>query len=202
MIDSRLLPLQRAVLERPARLIAATGISADMLSAIGFLVGLAACIALANGQFMVALVLIIANRTLDGLDGAVARIVGPTNRGAFLDIAFDFVFYALVPLGFAIHDPSANALAAAVLITSFVGTGSSFLAFSVIATKQGKHAGSFPMKGIYYAGGLAEGFETIAFFLAMCLLPASFAALAYIFAAICVVTTLVRWYQGWVEFTR
>jgi phosphatidylglycerophosphate synthase len=60
----------------------------------------------------------------------VARLSCPTDRGAFLDIALDFVFYALVPLGFALADPAANALPAAVLIAAFVGTGSSFLAFS------------------------------------------------------------------------
>ena len=63
----------------------------------------------------------------DGLDGAVARLKGATDRGAFLDIALDFVFYALFPLGFAQEDPEANALAAAVLIASFVDTGPSFL---------------------------------------------------------------------------
>jgi phosphatidylglycerophosphate synthase len=201
MIDARLLPLQRSVLDPPARLLAARGISADAISVIGFLFGIAAFAAIALGAMGIGLALIAVNRLLDGLDGAVARLSGPTDRGAFLDIALDSVFYALIPLGFALNDP-ANALAAAVLIASFIGTNSSFLAFSVLAAKQGKRADAYPTKGIYYAGGLAEGFETIAFFVAMCLLPASFALLAYVFAVMCLITTLVRWYQGWVEFGR
>jgi phosphatidylglycerophosphate synthase len=161
--------------------------------------GVLAVPALALGWFQVALVLILLNRLADGLDGAVARINGPTDRGAFLDIALDFVFYALVPLGFALASP-ANALPAAVLIAAFVGTGSSFLAFSVIAAQRGLSARAYPTKGIYYLGGLTEGTETIAILAAMCLWPAAFAPLAYGFALACLVTTVMRWRMGWVLF--
>ncbi|MBE3637321.1 CDP-alcohol phosphatidyltransferase family protein [Mangrovicoccus algicola] len=200
MIDARLLPLQRAVLQPPAQWLAARGISADAISIAGFLVGLMAVAALAFGLWPWAAALIAANRVMDGLDGAVARIAGPTDRGAFLDISLDFLFYALVPLGFALHDPAANALPAAVLIAAFVGTGSSFLAFSAIAARRGTTSSAFPQKGIYYLGGLTEGFETIAVFLAMCLLPQAFAVLAWIFAAACAITTLLRWWMGWTAF--
>lgn len=200
MIDARLQPLQRAALRHPAQMLAARGIKADTISIAGFAVGLLAVAALALGWWTAALVLIAANRIMDGLDGAVARIQGPTDRGAFLDIALDFVFYALVPVGFALHDPAANALPAAVLIAAFVGTGSSFLAFAAIAARRGDRAAAFPTKRIYYLGGLTEGFETIVLFLTMCLVPASFPLLAWIFAAACGVTTILRWHQGWTAF--
>lgn len=201
MIDARILPLQRAALQPVAGFLAHRGIGADQISLTGFGAGFGAFIALCFGQWPVALSLILLNRLLDGLDGAVARIAGPTDRGAYLDIAFDMVFYALIPLGFALEAPETHALPAAVLIVSFVGTGSSFLAFSAVAAKLGRKAADFPTKGIYYAGGLAEGFETIAVFVAMCLLPASFPVIAYGFAALCAVTTLIRWRQGWVAFS-
>ena len=202
MIDARLLPLQRAALQPLARILARRGVSADRLSITGFVAGLAAFAALCLGQWLTALLLILLNRLLDGLDGAVARIHGPTDRGAYLDIALDMVFYALIPLGFAIQAPQDHALPAAVLIVSFVGTGSSFLAFSAVAAKRGRKAPEFPTKGIYYAGGLAEGFETIAVFAAMCLFPGHFAVIAYGFAALCGLTTLIRWRQGWVAFSQ
>ncbi len=202
MIDARLLPLQRAALQPLARILARRGVSADRLSITGFVAGLAAFAALCLGQWLTALLLILLNRLFDGLDGAVARIHGPTDRGAYLDIALDMVFYALIPLGFAIQAPQDHALPAAVLIVSFVGTGSSFLAFSAVAAKLGRKAPEFPTKGIYYAGGLAEGFETIAVFAAMCLFPGHFAVIAYGFAALCGLTTLIRWRQGWVAFSQ
>ncbi|MBA4795819.1 MAG: CDP-alcohol phosphatidyltransferase family protein [Rhizobiales bacterium] len=201
MIDARILPLQKAALQPVAERLAHRGVKADQISLVGFLAGVGAFVALCFGQWLAALLLILANRVLDGLDGAVARIQGPTDRGAYLDIALDMVFYALIPLGFAVAAPDVNALPAAVLIVSFVGTGSSFLAFSAVAAKLGRKAPEFPTKGIYYAGGLAEGFETIAVFVAMCLLPASFPVIAYGFAALCALTTVIRWRQGWVAFS-
>jgi phosphatidylglycerophosphate synthase len=200
MIDATLLPPLRAVLDAPARALLARGVSADQVTLAGFCIGLLALPALWLGWYGVALGLILANRLADGLDGIMARQVGPTDRGAFLDIALDFFFYASVPLGFALAAPE-NALAAAVLICAFVGTGSSFLAFAVIAAKRGMQAQAFPSKGIFYLGGLTEGFETIMVFVLMCLFPAWFVPLALGFAAACAVTTLLRWLQGWRAFS-
>ncbi|MEZ5777507.1 MAG: CDP-alcohol phosphatidyltransferase family protein [Paracoccaceae bacterium] len=200
MFDRHLLPLQRRLLAGPARAMARRGVTADQVTLAGFALGLLAVAALALGANGLALVLILANRLADGLDGALARQTGPTDRGAFLDIALDFVFYALVPLGFALADPTVNALPAAVLIASFVGTGSSFLAFASIAARRNLSAETYPSKGIYYLGGLTEGAETIALFAAMCLWPGLFPLLAWSFAALCVITTLTRWRQGWLAF--
>ena len=200
MIDALILPAQRRALHPLALALHRRGVAADRITLAGFAIGIMAVPALALGWFWVALALILLNRLADGLDGAVARLGTPTDRGAFLDIALDFVFYALVPLGFALADPATNALPAAVLIAAFVGTGSSFLAFAVIAAKRGLRAEDYPAKGIFYLGGLTEGAETIGLFIAMCLFPAWFAPLAYGFAAACALTTLSRWWQGWRAF--
>jgi phosphatidylglycerophosphate synthase len=129
----------------------------------------------------------------DALDGAVARASeSSTALGGFLDIALDFVFYASIPLGFALADPAKNALAAAVLLASFVGTASSFLAFAVLAAKRGLHNLAVPDKSFYFLGGLTEGTETLGFFAACCLWPAYFAPLAYGFAALCGLTLVCR----------
>jgi phosphatidylglycerophosphate synthase len=200
MIDAALIPAQRRALGPLADRLAEQGVAADRITLAGFAIGLLAIAALAVQAYLPALALILLNRLFDGLDGAVARVRGPTDRGAFLDIALDFVFYALVPVGFALADPAVNALPAAVLVAAFVGTGSSFLAFSTIAAKRGRSAPRYPTKGIYYLGGLTEGFETIAFFVLICLFPGWFPALALVFAAACAVTTVLRWRQGWIAF--
>lgn len=200
MIDAAILPVQRRALTPLASVLHTRGVRADTITLAGFAIGLLAVPALAAGWYLVALGLILLNRLADGLDGAVARLSRPTDRGAFLDIALDFVFYALVPLGFALADPAANALPAAVLIAAFVGTGSSFLAFSVIAERRGLAPTRARPKGIFYLGGLTEGFETIAFFVAVCLFPEAFPILAWVFAAACLLTTLSRWHTGWRSF--
>jgi len=200
MFDSRLQPLLRRALDPFAADLAARGVTADAMTLGGFAVGAAAAGALAVGAYRTALVLILVNRLADGLDGALARRLGPTDRGAFLDIVLDFFFYAMIPVGFALADPAGNALPAAVLLLSFMGTASSFLAFAAIAGARRMKAPEFPTKGLYYLGGLTEGAETIALFVAMCLWPRSFPGLAYAFATLCFVTTLMRWRWGWLAF--
>ena len=201
MIDAAILPLVKRVIDRPARGLVARGVTADQITVAGFAIGLLGVAFAAMGYFWAALLCLALNRIADGLDGAVARFTTPTDRGAVLDIALDFMFYALFPLGFALYNPEVTALPAAVLIASFIGTGSSFLAFSVVAEKRGLSSDAYPSKGIYYLGGLTEGFETIAVFVAMCLWPAWFPVLAYGFAMLCFVTTATRWLAGWRVFS-
>jgi phosphatidylglycerophosphate synthase len=201
MIDARLLPLQRRLTRPFAEALHKAAISADQISLFGFVLGLCALPALAMGHFGLGLMFILLNRLCDGLDGAVARIAGPTDRGAFLDIALDFLFYASIPIGFALFDPSRNALPAALLLASFIGTGVSFMAYAVIAAKRGLHSLAFPQKGFYYLGGLTEGAETIAAFVIFCLFPMAFPAFAFIFTAACAITTLTRLIAAWVAFS-
>jgi CDP-alcohol phosphatidyltransferase. len=78
------------------------------------------------GWYLAALVAIVLNRLLDGLDGALARLRGLTDAGGFLDIALDFLFYALVPFGFALAAPADNAIAAAWLLFAFMGIWQQF----------------------------------------------------------------------------
>lgn len=200
MIDARLLPLQRTLMQPPAKWLVARGVRADQITLAGCAIGLLAALAAAFGLYPLALAGLALNRLADGLDGAVARLTTPTDRGAFLDIALDFVFYAVFPIGFIFADPASNGLPGAVLIASFVLTGTSFLAFSIIAERRGLQAEDYPTKGIYYLGGLAEGAETIAVFAAFCLFPAAFAPIAWCFAAICIVTGATRYLAGWQVF--
>jgi phosphatidylglycerophosphate synthase len=200
MIDARLLPLQRALMEPMARALVARGVRADQITVAGCIIGLLATVAAAFGVFWLALVGLALNRLADGLDGPVARMTTPTDRGAFLDITLDFVFYAAFPLGFIMVDPGANAIPGAVLVASFILTGTSFLAYSVIAERRGMSSEDFPNKGIYYLGGLAEGAETIAVFIAFCLFPAAFVWIAWGFAFVCLVTAGTRLAAGWKVF--
>ncbi|WP_291869827.1 CDP-alcohol phosphatidyltransferase family protein [Bradyrhizobium sp.] len=202
MLDRYLLEAQNALLRPVALQLSSRGVAADALTLIGFLFGVGSAIFIATGFAGTALILIALNRLFDGLDGAVARLAGPTDRGAFLDIALDFAFYAMVPLAFAVANPTQNAMAACLLLASFMGTASSFLAFAVIAAKRGATSTSFPQKGIYYLGGLTEGTETIVAFTAMCLWPNQFPIIATVFSVLALLTTMMRWLWGWREFSE
>lgn len=191
MLDAKLRPLIDPPLNRAGRALASMGITANMLTFAGLALGLGGAGAIAFGEIGLGLALILANRLFDGLDGAVARARAPTALGGYFDIVADFVFYVAVPLGFGIWD-EANTLPALVLVASFVLTGVSFLAFAVTAANRGEETRAHGEKSFFYSTGLAEGGETIAAFVAMCLFPDLFAVIAYGFAGLCVLTVIQR----------
>ena len=202
MLDKYIVPILKPRLTKMAKVLQRAGVAADHVTVMGFMLGLACVLMLSVGQFEIALLLLLINRLADGLDGELARLTVTSDGGAYLDITLDFIFYALFPLGFAIYAPQTNALPAAVLIASFVGTGASFLAFSGQAAKQEMEHPDFGYKGFYYLNGLAEGSETILVFVLMCVLPSQFALIAYVFAAVCVLTAFNRVVFGYLSLRR
>lgn len=177
------------------------GWSADAVTVTGFCIGLLAIPAIALEAYWIGLAFILANRMADGLDGAVARLTEKTDRGGFLDIALDFIFYSSIPFAFALADPTDNALAAAFLIFSFIGTGCSFLAYAIMAEKRGLSTDIQGQKSLYYLSGLTEGTETIGLFVLACLLPGWFPVLAWVFGTLCWITTATRIHAGWRTFS-
>ena len=191
MLDQRINTIFHPIMNRLANQIPPQ-ISANTITIAGFTLGVMVVPLLWFNLYLSAMAVILANRFLDALDGAVARKSGPTNLGGYLDITCDFIFYSVVIMGFALADPENNGLAAAFLIFSFIGTGSSFLAFAAAAEKQGISSDDHGLKAFYYLGGLTEGTETILFFVIICMYPEFFPVLAVVFGSICWITVLVR----------
>lgn len=200
MFDAKLRPLIDPPLNRLGSALARRGVTANAITFLGLALGLAGAAAISGGYFGAGLGLILANRLLDGLDGAVARANGPTALGGYFDIVADFAFYVSVPLGFGLVDP-ANTQAALVLVASFVLTGVSFLAYAVIAAERGARTDAHGRKSFFYSTGLSEGGETIAVFIAFALFPAWFVPLAYAYAALCVLTVFQRSALAIVQFS-
>lgn len=199
MFDAALRRVIDPPLNAAGRGLARVGVSANAVTVVGFVVGLGAVPALAAQEYGIALALIAANRLSDGLDGAVARASGPSDLGGYLDIVLDFIFYSAVVFGVALGRPE-EAVFAAFLIFSFIGTGASFLAYAIIAAKRGVTTEARGRKSIFYLGGLTEGAESIACFVAICLFPAHFPWIAAVFGAMCWITTASRIGQAVVSF--
>lgn len=191
MLDAYLRPVIDIPLARAGRALARRGVHPDAVSFVGLGLGIAAAAALAIRLDWVALLLLLANRLCDGLDGAVARNVGGSDLGGFYDIVFDFLFYSGMVFGFALGRPD-HALAASFLIFSFVGTGASFLAFAIVAAKRGLATEVRGKKAFFHVGGLTEGTETILMLAAICLFPMAFDWIAFGFGTLCWLTTAGR----------
>ncbi len=196
-------PVIKPLLTPVVALLDKRGITADTLTVTGFLVGLLAVPLLAFELWYLALGPIIINRIFDGLDGALARYSKQSSSaGGFLDITLDFLFYAAIPLGFILANPAQNSIAGAILLATFIGTGSSFLAFAIAAEKFKLDKPQFKYKSFYYLNGLTEGTETIALFIAFCIWPQHFALMAYVFAFACAITIVTRIYGGYVTLKK
>jgi len=196
MFDPLLRRLVDPPLDRAGAWLAARGASANAMTLGGLAIGLLSVPLLACGAYGAALLVIMINRVLDGLDGAVARHRGAQPFGGYLDIVCDMAFYAAVPVGFALADPR-NAVSASVLLASFICTGSSFLARAVLAQQRGEvDDGKRGRKSFFFSAGIIEGSETIFAFVLFCLFPSAFPWLAATMALLCFWTATARVIDG------
>jgi len=193
MLDTQIRAALAPTMDQAARRLVAAGVRADALTGAGWAVGVGACVAAGLGQWPLALVLWLGNRTLDGLDGAVARVLGPTDRGGFLDILADFSIYAGFVLGVAVAVPSAR-LACVALLTAYYVSGTAFLALSSLMERRGHRRGDG--RSLRFVGGLAEGTETIAVYVLFTLQPAHAAPIAWVFAGAVAITAFQRVWLG------
>ena len=200
MLDRAAAALIRPMADAVAKRLVKIGLGANQITIAGFLTGLFAAYLIATNAYVAGVIAIFFSRTCDALDGAVARMTQPTDAGGFLDVTLDFLYYASIPLAFAFSDPLQNALPGAVLLAAFIGTATSFLAFATLAGKRGMSNLAYPDKSFYFLGGLTEATETLAAFAAMCFWPRYFPEIAYVYAALCGITTLTRIWWGWRAF--
>ena len=191
MLDRAARRLIDPVLEQLATAAQQRSITANQITVAGFACGLAAMAAIALQSYELGLLLLLANRLADGVDGALARRNGVTDLGGYLDIVLDFIVYSGAAFAFALAQPE-HAVAAAFLIFSFMGTGSSFLAFAIFAAKRNLDGEEAANKSFYYLGGITEGTETILLFVIVLLFPGWFPAAAYVYGTLCWLTTIGR----------
>ena len=191
MLDRAARRLIDPVLEQLAVAAQQRALTAYQVTVAGFACGLAAMAAIALQSYGLGLLLLLANRLADGVDGALARRNGATDLGGYLDIVLDFIIYSGAAFAFALAQPD-HAVAAAFLIFSFMGTGSSFLAFAIFAAKRKLDGEEAANKSFYYLGGITEGTETILLFVVVLLFPGWFPAAAYIYGTLCWLTTVGR----------
>lgn len=174
------------------------GVSANLVTVIGFIIGLFALNFLSYEYYFHALACILINRFFDILDGAIARATKSTKFGVFMDILFDYIFYGAVIFGFAFARPE-NALPAAFLLLGFLSVSCAMLAFAVIdykypSKKEEKKKSPFYLIGIFQSGEIF-----IALVLA-CILPGLFMIIAGITGIICIVKAFSLIIAGYYKF--
>ena len=194
MLDKAFCKIVNPVLEPMSSLLIIYKVKPNYISLFGFFLSFISFTLIIFHCYILGLLFFILSRFFDGLDGAVAKKIGQTNFGGFLDIVLDFITYSLIPLGFIIANQS-NSLAGSILLVSFFGTASSFLAFAIIFHKSNDQ--NINEKTFYHLEGLVGGSETIIFLSFMFLFPNYFNLIAIFFSIICVVATIERIVYGY-----
>ena len=193
MLDKKINNYLNPYLSYVAKILCKLNISANIITSIGFVSGLFCFFFILNNNFMLAFLFLLFNRFLDGLDGAIARLTGQTDLGAFYDILSDFIFYSLFPIAFIFVDIE-NAYSICFLLLSFVSTQSSFLASAWLVEKNKIFISEKQIKSFFYVGGITEGFETIICFTLMLFFINLVDVISYFFGTLCWITFVFRVY--------
>jgi phosphatidylserine synthase len=165
------------------------GASPVAITAVGLVIGIGACVAAGFEAWWAALALWLANRTLDGLDGPLARLRGSTDLGGMLDFLADFVVYAGFPLGVAIAIPDAR-VAAVALLGAYLLNNVALLSFSSLIERRKLELGD--ERSLRFTAGLTEGTETILCYSLVCLIPEHAGSIFWVFAGMVLVTVAQR----------
>ena len=158
---------------------------------MSFISGFFCFLSIIDSSFVMAFLFLFLNRLFDGLDGAIARLVGETDLGAFYDIISDFIFYSLFPIAF-VWVNIENAYAICFLLLSFVSTQSTFLASAWLIEKNKILISKKNIKSFFYIGGITEGFETIICFSLMLFFNNLIELISYCFGTLCWITFVFR----------
>ena len=191
MIDAQLNKIIQPILIPLAQNLIKLNIKANYITFIGFLFGICCAFLITQAMFIAAIIFLFFNRFFDGLDGAMARISGPTDLGAFYDIVCDFIFYSAFPLAFIVLDVN-NSYHIGFLLLSFVATQSTFLTSAWIIEKNKIDILNTQKKSFFYSGGITEGFETIICFSLMLIFYDFIEYISYTFGVLCWITFIMR----------
>ncbi|MBJ7450147.1 MAG: CDP-alcohol phosphatidyltransferase family protein [Parachlamydiales bacterium] len=173
-------------LTRPfARQLIKRGISANQVTWIGLIFGVAIMPALYYHFTTWATVLLILSGYCDALDGTIARITNTDSpKGAVLDILFDRIVEWSIIIGLFLAYPD-RALCCLSILGAILFCTTSFLVVGIFTPNAS-------LKSFHNSPGLVERAEAFGFFMAMIIFPSLFEYLAILFVLLTMLTALVR----------
>jgi len=173
-------------------------VSPMVMSVLALVAALGAAVAAWRQLAAAAVVLWLISRIADGLDGALARHQEVANdAGGLVDIVFDTVGYAAIPLGVAAGiDTRAAWITVAVLLAMFYVNAMSWTYLAALLEKRNAGAAALGAStSTVMPRGLVEGTETIVFFaVALAWQDAAVAVFATMAAAVAVTIAERMWW--------
>lgn len=199
MFDHWLRKLKDRIFE-PIAAVIGRWVHPNLISLLALLVGLAAALLAAQGRRGPAFAAWVVNRTLDGLDGSVARAVGSqSDYGAYLDTLTDFVVYAAVPVGVVLGHPSEAALRAGLflLATFYVNAASWMYLAAILERRNLGVATTGERTTVTMPPAIVAGAETVVFYSLFLLVPAWAPGLFWLMGSLVLLNVGLRLAWAW-----
>jgi archaetidylinositol phosphate synthase len=187
MLDTNARKYIQPVLDVIAKGCQRIGISANTLTIIGMLVGVAAAGLIAAEFFVAGFAVLWLSGLIDAADGTLARLSNPSPLGAILDITFDRVVEIAMIAALAISFPDARF---ELLILAGVIAIAMSLFLSIAAA-----VANTSIKSFHYAPGLGERTEAFICFSLMILDHTRLVLWTWVFIGVIVFTMLQRVYH-------
>ena len=200
MLDSQLKPYIDPYLIKISDKFRSYGLEANDVTLIGLFFAILTFPALLFKTYWLALILILLNRLMDGIDGFIARSEEKDIRsikrqfGGFFDIFSDFVLYSGFVLFFALGYGVEGYFAGLFLLFAYILNAVCFFGYALFTTSTGGQITDVK-KSFAFLEGIAEGTETIIYMVTCCIVPFLFPALTFIFALMCLVSAILRFYN-------
>lgn len=167
------------------------GVSPNLLSGLGALLAVAAAGAIVGGQALVGLLLWLASRLLDALDGLVARASSQNSLfGGYLDITLDMLAYGAMVLAFACVHADHTFLMLCVMFGYLLVTTTTLALSSMLEREAREHPGND--RSLQFTPGYAEAGETTVVYVAWTLFPEYIGVIGWVWVAICLATVMQR----------
>jgi archaetidylinositol phosphate synthase len=187
MLDTNARKYIQPVLDAIAKGCQRIGISANTLTIIGMVVGVAAAGLVTTEFFVAGFIVLWLSGLIDAADGTLARLSKPSPLGAILDITFDRVVEIAMIAALAISFPDAR-------FELLILAGMIAIAMSLFLSIAAAVANT-SVKSFHYAPGLGERTEAFICFSLMILDHTRLTLWTWIFIGVIVFTMLQRVYH-------
>ncbi len=189
MLDTNARKYVQPILDGVAGVCLRLGISANTLTFIGMLVGVAAALLVMRGHAVAGFIVLWLSGLIDAADGTLARLTKPSQLGAILDITFDRIVEVAMIAALAYVFPDAR-------FTLLILAGTIAIAMSLFLSI-GAAIANQSVKSFHYAPGLGERTEAFICLSLMVLDPTRLALWTWVFTGVIVFTMAQRLYHAY-----
>lgn len=184
MLDTHGRKYVQPVIDKTAKGLLKTGLSANSVTVIAFVIGLAPIVFIELGQYAAAVLLLWFSGFLDAVDGSMARETAPSPWGTLMDITFDRLVEGGIILALAFRFQE-SMWALLILSIAIIFSMTIFLTVGALSEKQG-------VKSFYYQAGVAERTEGFILFSLMILWNKYLTVMTLLFFAVETFTAMQR----------